>query len=126
MNDLPTGASAIHSGMAAPTMAGPHGAAARETADSGSGPGTVIVLGNEKGGTGKSTTAMHLIVALLRDGNSVASVDLDSHQGTLTRYIENRRNFAWERGPASATAGPPPRRRRRGGAARGKHPKPTP
>ena len=94
MNDLPTGASAMHSGMAAPTMAGPHDAAARETADSGSGPGTVIVLGNEKGGTGKSTTAMHLIVALLRDGNSVASVDLDGHQGTLTRYIENRRNFA--------------------------------
>ena len=98
MNDLPTGASAMHSGMAAPTMAGPHDAAARETADSGSGPGTVIVLGNEKGGTGKSTTAMHLIVALLRDGNSVASVDLDSHQGTLTRYIENRRNFAESEG----------------------------
>ena len=98
MNDLPTGASATLSGMAAPTMAGTHDAAARETADSGSGPGTVIVLGNEKGGTGKSTTAMHLIVALLRGGNSVASVDLDSHQGTLTRYIENRRNFAGSEG----------------------------
>ena len=61
-------------------------------------PGTVIVLGNEKGGTGKSTTAMHLIVALLRDGRSVASVDLDGHQGTLTRYIEYRRSFAGSEG----------------------------
>ena len=98
MNDLPTGASATLSGMAAPTMAGTHDAAARETADSDSGSGTVIVLGNEKGGTGKSTTAMHLIVALLREGRSVASVDLDGHQGTLTRYIENRRNFAGSEG----------------------------
>lgn len=59
----------------------------------GAGAGKVVVLGNEKGGTGKSTTAMHLIVALLREGKSVASVDLDGHQGTLTRYIENRRKF---------------------------------
>ncbi|MEQ8695331.1 MAG: division plane positioning ATPase MipZ [Bauldia litoralis] len=56
--------------------------------------GQVIVLGNEKGGTGKSTTAMHLAVALMRDGHSVATVDIDSHQGTLSRYVENRRQFA--------------------------------
>jgi chromosome partitioning protein len=62
------------------------------------GAGRVIVIGNEKGGTGKSTTAMHLVVALLRDGHSVASIDLDTRQGTLTRYLENRRNFAEERG----------------------------
>ena len=94
MNDLPTGASAMHAGMAAPTMAGLHDTAARETAGSSSSGGKVIVLGNEKGGTGKSTAAMHLIVALLRDGRSVASVDLDGHQGTLTRYVENRRSFS--------------------------------
>ena len=63
------------------------------TAGEAPGAGRVVVLGNEKGGTGKSTTAMHLIVALLREGKSVASVDLDGHQGTLTRYIENRRKF---------------------------------
>jgi chromosome partitioning protein len=51
----------------------------------------IIVLGNEKGGTGKSTIAMHLIVALLRQGRSVGSLDLDARQGTLSRYIENRR-----------------------------------
>lgn len=53
----------------------------------------VIVLGNEKGGSGKSTTAMHLIVALLRSGKKVGAVDLDLRQGSLTRYLENRRKF---------------------------------
>lgn len=51
----------------------------------------VIVLGNEKGGTGKSTVAMHIIVNLLREGHSVGSIDVDARQGTLSRYIENRR-----------------------------------
>lgn len=49
-----------------------------------------VVLGNEKGGSGKSTTAMHLIVALLRDGYRVASLDLDGRQGTLSRFLANR------------------------------------
>lgn len=51
----------------------------------------IIVLGNEKGGTGKSTIAMHLIVSLLKQGSTVASLDLDARQGTLSRYIDNRR-----------------------------------
>ena len=55
---------------------------------------SVIVLGNEKGGTGKSTTAMHLIVALLRRGLRVGSIDLDGRQGTLSRYIANREAYA--------------------------------
>lgn len=54
----------------------------------------VIVCGNEKGGSGKTTTAMHLAVALLRSGFNVATVDLDSRQLSLTRYIENRRRWA--------------------------------
>lgn len=54
----------------------------------------VIVFGNEKGGTGKSTLAMHLAVALLNRGLSVGTIDLDARQGTLTRYIANRRLFA--------------------------------
>lgn len=53
----------------------------------------VIVVGNEKGGSGKSTIAMHLIVALMKRGFSVASIDLDACQGTLSRYIENRCAF---------------------------------
>ncbi len=54
----------------------------------------IVVLGNEKGGTGKSTLAMHLIVTWLREGKKVATLDLDGRQGTLSRYLENRRNFA--------------------------------
>ena len=53
----------------------------------------VIVTGNEKGGSGKSTTAMHLVVGLLRDGLNVASIDLDSRQGTLSNYLSNRQKF---------------------------------
>lgn len=51
----------------------------------------VIVLGNAKGGTGKSTIAMHLAVALAKGGLRVGSIDLDGAQGTLSRYLENRR-----------------------------------
>jgi chromosome partitioning protein len=54
----------------------------------------VIVLGNEKGGSGKSTTAMHVTVSLLKAGQRVATIDLDSRQKTFTRYIENRREAA--------------------------------
>jgi len=58
----------------------------------------VIVLGNEKGGSGKSTTAMHLIVALLRDGYRVGAIDLDARQATLTAYLAARETFAQARG----------------------------
>ncbi|WP_371275086.1 division plane positioning ATPase MipZ [Zhengella sp.] len=54
----------------------------------------VIVCGNEKGGSGKSTTAMHVAIALLKAGNRVATIDLDARQLSLTRYVENRRRWA--------------------------------
>lgn len=50
----------------------------------------VVVVGNHKGGCGKSTIAMHVIVSLLKENRRVASFDLDLTQQTLTRYIENR------------------------------------
>ncbi len=53
----------------------------------------IIVLGNEKGGTGKSTLSVHLIVSLLKLGHPVGSIDLDARQGSLTRYITNRRAY---------------------------------
>ncbi len=58
----------------------------------------VIVLGNEKGGSGKSTTTMHLAIALLRDGWKVGTIDLDGQQATLTKYLENRTRFSARHG----------------------------
>lgn len=54
----------------------------------------IIVFGNEKGGTGKSTLAMHMIVSLLKQGHKVASIDTDARQGTLSRYLANRAKTA--------------------------------
>ena len=51
----------------------------------------IIVLGNEKGETGKSTVAMHIAVYLLHQGAKVGTIDVDAHQGTFTRYFENRK-----------------------------------
>ena len=49
-----------------------------------------IVFANEKGGTGKSTTAVHVAVALAYQGAKVAALDLDVRQRTFYRYCENR------------------------------------
>ncbi len=49
-----------------------------------------IVFANEKGGTGKSTTAVHTAIALAATGHRVGALDLDSRQRTMTRYLENR------------------------------------
>ena len=53
----------------------------------------IIVVGNEKGGSGKSTTGMHVGTALARMGFRVGALDLDLRQRSFGRYIENRR--AW-------------------------------
>ena len=53
----------------------------------------VIVVGNEKGGAGKSTIALHLTAALLHTGASVAVIDLDLRQRSIARFFANRR--AW-------------------------------
>jgi len=58
----------------------------------------IIVIGNEKGGSGKSTTAMHIGVALARMGHKVGALDLDMRQTSLARYIENRSQFAQQEG----------------------------
>jgi chromosome partitioning protein len=54
----------------------------------------VIVVGNEKGGAGKSTISILLTVALLKVGYKVACIDLDTRQQTLTRFFENRRSWS--------------------------------
>lgn len=58
----------------------------------------VVVLGNEKGGSGKSTTALHIAVALMKAGQRVATIDLDSRQKSFTHYIENRQAWATRSG----------------------------
>lgn len=50
----------------------------------------IIVVGNEKGGAGKSTVSMHVATALSRMGHRVGAIDLDLRQKTFGRYIENR------------------------------------
>lgn len=53
----------------------------------------IIVFGNEKGGAGKTTTAMHVISSLLYEGYAVSSIDLDSRQRSLSNYLENRKAY---------------------------------
>ncbi len=50
----------------------------------------VVVVGSEKGGTGKSTTAIHLAVALMKLGFRVGTIDLDARQGTFSAFFRNR------------------------------------
>ncbi|MCF6444212.1 division plane positioning ATPase MipZ [Nereida sp. MMG025] len=58
----------------------------------------IIVVGNEKGGAGKSTVSMHVATALARMGKTVACLDLDLRQKTLGRYTSNRATFLKKEG----------------------------
>ena len=51
------------------------------------------MVGNEKGGAGKSTIAVHLIAALLHEGARVTVVDLDIRQQSTGHFFANR--LAW-------------------------------
>ena len=53
----------------------------------------IIVVGNEKGGAGKSTVSMHIATALARMNHRVGCIDLDLRQKTMGRYIHNRQTF---------------------------------
>ena len=58
----------------------------------------IIVIGNEKGGTGKSTLSVHISIALLKLGKSLALIDADGRQATLSRFMDNRKNFSHQNG----------------------------
>lgn len=58
----------------------------------------VIVLGNEKGGSGKSTTSMHLFAALTKQGKRVGVMDLDLRQQSFFRYLDNRAAYSAKTG----------------------------
>lgn len=63
----------------------------------------IIVVGNEKGGSGKSTTCMHVATALVRQGFRVGGLDLDLRQKSFGRYVENRRAYLARTGLTLAT-----------------------
>ncbi|KGJ16630.1 division plane positioning ATPase MipZ [Paracoccus sanguinis] len=63
----------------------------------------IIVVGNEKGGSGKSTTSMHVATALARMGHRVGALDLDVRQRSFGRYLENRAAFMAREGLALPT-----------------------
>ena len=63
----------------------------------------IIVVGNEKGGSGKSTTSMHVATALARMGHRVGALDLDVRQRSFGRYLENRVAFMEREGLALPT-----------------------
>lgn len=58
----------------------------------------IIVVGNEKGGAGKSTVSMHIATALARLGHKTSVLDLDLRQKTIGRYLENRTAFCEKAG----------------------------
>lgn len=62
----------------------------------------IIVFGNEKGGSGKSTSCMHVATALARMGHRVGALDLDLRQRSFGRYVENRRAFIAREGKSLA------------------------
>ena len=59
----------------------------------------IIVFGNEKGGSGKSTTAIHVAIALCYQDKSVGIIDLDLRQRSMSRYLENRADFCEKQKP---------------------------
>ena len=64
----------------------------------------IVVVGNEKGGSGKSTLSMHVATALARMGHRVGALDLDLRQQSFGRYLENRVRFATAEGLELPTA----------------------
>jgi len=54
-------------------------------------PPRIIVVGNEKGGAGKSTIAIHMTTALMHAGAKVAVIDLDLRQLSLAHFFSHRR-----------------------------------
>ena len=74
----------------------------------------IIVVGNEKGGAGKSTLALHLATALMHGGARVAAMDLDVRQQSMAHFFAHRRAWAAAKGVElpmpvadSVTSGPP-------------------
>ena len=55
--------------------------------------GKLIIFGNEKGGSGKTTTAFHVAIVLIKTAHKVLVIDIDMRQKSFIRYLENRKKF---------------------------------
>ena len=67
----------------------------------------VIVFGNEKGGAGKSTIAIHLTTALLHEGAKVATIDLDLRQQSMGHFFASRKTWIESAGASLPMPMPP-------------------
>jgi chromosome partitioning protein len=60
------------------------------------GPGEVVTVVNQKGGQGKTTTAVSLAAELASRGKRVRLVDADAQEGSTTRWLPPQ----WDQAPA--------------------------
>lgn len=77
-------------------------------------PVPLIVVGNEKGGSGKSTVAIHLVAGLMSAGLRAGAIDLDHRQRSFSHFFANRALWAERVGrdfalPKLITVAPPER-----------------
>jgi chromosome partitioning protein len=65
-------------------------------------PVPLIVVGNEKGGSGKSTVAIHLVAGLMSVGLRAGAIDLDHRQRSFSHFFANRAAWGERQGRAFA------------------------